>query len=81
LRQRFFVLRSTDGGASFETHGSLPRHVMTIPDDGAGAADRTITRTFSLETGHYMINIMAGSHQIQTFTVSLTTAHVITAYV
>lgn len=71
-----WVHRSTDGGASFETTGSYYR---AIPNDGS-AVSRTIVEDLELETGYYKIQVMAGSHQIQTFTISLTTAHVISAY-
>jgi hypothetical protein len=71
-----YVHRSTDGGNSFETQGSL---YALIADDGL-ATDRTIRKDIELDTGWYQIRVMGGSHETQTFTISLTTAHVITAY-
>lgn len=71
-----WVRRSTDGGASFETRGSI---AAVIADDLL-ATDRTIRRDITLDTGWYIILVQAGSHQIQTFTVGLGTAHIITAY-
>jgi len=71
-----WVRRSTDGGGTFETQGSISN---IFSDDGL-ATGRTLRRDLRLDTGWYMILVQAGSHQVQTFTVGLGTAHIITAY-
>ena len=70
------VRRSTDGGASFETKGSI---ASILADDGL-ATGRLIRNDIVLDTGWYIILVCAGSHQVQTYTVGLGTAHIITAY-
>ena len=71
-----WVRRSTDGGTNFETKGNL---ISVLPDDLL-ATGRVIRKDIELDTGWYIILVMAGSHPVQTYTIALGTAHIITAY-
>ena len=70
------VFRSTDGGATFETQGS----VYGVIRDDTLATGRTIRKDITLDNGWYQIRVMTGSSAVATYTVALTTAELITAY-
>jgi len=69
--------QSGDGGASWETVGAIG----TVFDILGGAAEHTKRQGFKLPTGQYLIQVITGGGTDATYTVSLQTAWVISAYV
>lgn len=70
--------RSTDGGASWESanQGTLLGVFAAPPTQTA----QTLRKVVILENGQYLIGVMAGSHQNQSFSVKLGTVRLISAY-
>lgn len=69
------VFRTTDGGTTWETVGSVGA-VFPKPT----AASQVQRRDVYLTTGQYLISVMVGGGNSSTFTAQLGTAWLITAY-
>jgi len=68
-----YTYRSNDGGSNFETEGNF---VGAFPLDGSA----TLTKNIHVETGQYLIEVMVAGGSNGSYSASMDTAYVITAY-